>query len=123
MTSNLRMRGYQVLEAADGAAALRLGRANASDLALAMLDMRLPDMSGIDLCRELRMFYSGPVVIMSADTAERGPAKALAAGAHEFITKPFGVGDLLDCVHRHTSNPRRTPPAGPLTPGKTSAPA
>jgi two-component system KDP operon response regulator KdpE len=63
--------------------------------ALAIVDLGLPDMDGIDLVRRLRASGSFPILILSARTDERQKIKALDAGADDYLTKPFGVGELM----------------------------
>jgi two-component system KDP operon response regulator KdpE len=60
-----------------------------------ILDLGLPDMDGQDLLRDLRVFYSGPVIILSARDRELEKIEALDAGADDYVEKPFGVGELL----------------------------
>lgn len=62
---------------------------------LLILDLGLPDMSGIDLIRELRRWSALPVLILSARSAEHEKIQALDAGADDYLTKPFGIGELL----------------------------
>ena len=66
----------------------------AGDAHLVILDLGLPDMSGIDFIRELRLWSSLPILILSARTAEHDKIEALDAGADDYLTKPFSVGEL-----------------------------
>jgi two-component system KDP operon response regulator KdpE len=90
---NLEARGYDVDTAADGAAALDVAAARRPDLVL--LDLGLPDMDGIDVIRGLRAWGSMPIVILSARELEPDKIAALDAGADDYVTKPFGMGELL----------------------------
>lgn len=91
--SSLVRKGYQVITAADGAEAIRLGRSHNPDLIL--LDLGLPDMDGLEVLQDFRTWSAAPVLILSARFQERQKVLALDAGADDFITKPFGVPELL----------------------------
>ena len=67
----------------------------AGDAHLVILDLGLPDMNGVDFIRELRLWSSLPILILSARAAEHDKIEALDAGADDYLTKPFGVGELL----------------------------
>ena len=84
---------YQVLEAHTGKAALDLAAQNPPELVI--LDLGLPDMDGIEVIRRLRDWTAVPIVIVSARGQERDKVAALDAGADDYLTKPFGVGELL----------------------------
>lgn len=62
---------------------------------LIVLDLGLPDADGMDVIRELRAWSTVPVIVLSARTAEAGKIAALDAGADDYLTKPFGAGELL----------------------------
>ncbi len=91
--SSLARKGYQVIAAADGGEAIRLGRSHNPDLVL--LDLGLPDMDGLEVLQAFRTWSAAPVLILSARFQERQKVLALDAGADDFITKPFGVPELL----------------------------
>jgi two-component system KDP operon response regulator KdpE len=84
---------YAVREAPDGAAALREFAAFKPDVVL--LDLVLPDRSGVDVCRELRRLQDTPIIVLSVVGEERAKVDALDAGADDYLTKPFGMGELL----------------------------
>jgi two-component system KDP operon response regulator KdpE len=90
---NLRARSYEVDEAADGAAALRAARAAEPDLVL--LDLGLPDMDGGDIIAHLRTWSTVPIIVVSGRVGSGDKITALDAGADDYITKPFGVDELL----------------------------
>jgi two-component system KDP operon response regulator KdpE len=85
--------GYRVLEAATGQDALQLAANPTPDLVL--LDLGLPDVDGIDLTRTLRKRSAVPIIIISARGREPDKVAALDAGADDYLTKPFGVNELL----------------------------
>ncbi|MFI7545301.1 response regulator transcription factor [Actinoplanes sp. NPDC049599] len=91
--------GFDVVEAADGPAALRAVAHHPPDLVL--LDVRMPRMSGIEVCRELRAGSLGPAVPIIMLTARSRPQdleQGYAAGATEYIVKPFSPRDLQERV-------------------------
>jgi two-component system KDP operon response regulator KdpE len=90
---NLEARGYEVDVTADGAAALDAAVARRPDVVI--LDLGLPDMDGIDVIHGLRTWGSMPIVVLSAREQETDKVAALDAGADDYVTKPFGIGELL----------------------------
>ncbi|HWA12126.1 MAG TPA: response regulator [Burkholderiales bacterium] len=84
--------GFQVAFAAAGAEALTMAAHAAFDLFI--VDLGLPDMDGIDLVRAVRARTQAPLLILSAQTEEDRKIQALDAGADDYVTKPFGVGEL-----------------------------
>jgi two-component system KDP operon response regulator KdpE len=93
MDVNLRARGYEVLLAATGTQALTLAARRHPDAVV--LDLGLPDMDGIDVIRGLRGWTAVPIIILSARTGEPQKIAALDAGANDYVTKPFGMGELM----------------------------
>jgi two-component system, OmpR family, KDP operon response regulator KdpE len=93
MDVNLRARGYEVLLAATGTQALTLAARRHPDVVI--LDLGLPDMDGIDVIRGLRGWTAVPIIILSARTAEHQKIAALDAGANDYVTKPFAIGELM----------------------------
>jgi two-component system KDP operon response regulator KdpE len=85
--------GYAVREAEDGASALAEFQAFKPDVVL--LDLVLPDMGGVDVCRELRRDHQTPIIVLSVLGDERTKIAALDEGADDYLTKPFAVGELL----------------------------
>jgi two-component system KDP operon response regulator KdpE len=89
----LHTQGYEILEAANGKAALEL-LGKAPDLII--LDLGLPDMQGLDLLRRIReQQESVPIVVLSSRDDEAGKVEALDLGADDYVTKPFGLDELL----------------------------
>jgi two-component system, OmpR family, KDP operon response regulator KdpE len=85
--------GYRVVESANGRRGMVDAGSHKPDLAI--VDLGLPDVDGIDVIRRIREWSSMPVIVLSARTQERTKIEALDAGANDYITKPFGVGELL----------------------------
>jgi two-component system, OmpR family, KDP operon response regulator KdpE len=103
---NLSARGYDVDVAADGAAALATAAARRPDVVI--LDLGLPDMDGLEVIRGLRAWGSMPIIVLSAREQEPDKIAALDAGADDYVTKPFGMGELLARVR---AAERRSAPA------------
>ena len=89
----LENQGCQVLEAETGRDALL--QASTRNPEVILLDLGLPDMDGLDVLRELRQWFRGPVIILSARGDEAMKVQALDSGADDYLTKPFGVDELL----------------------------
>lgn len=103
---NLRARGYDVLTAADGEAALATLRRDEPDVVI--LDLGLPGISGVDVLRDLRGWSHVPVIVLSARHGSDDKVEALDVGADDYVTKPFGVDELLARVRAAV---RRAAPA------------
>jgi two-component system KDP operon response regulator KdpE len=93
LRTNLRGAGYEVETAETGEEAL--GKAAMRPPEAVILDLVLPDRSGVEVCRELRRWSSAPVILLSAVGDEREKVAALDAGADDYVTKPFGMDELL----------------------------
>jgi two-component system KDP operon response regulator KdpE len=89
----LTAQGLNVYEAADGQEALNAVLAHRPDLII--LDLGLPDIDGIEVTRRLREWSQTPIIILSVREAEQDKIAALDAGADDYLTKPFGTGELL----------------------------
>jgi two-component system KDP operon response regulator KdpE len=105
---NLSARGYEVLTAHDGATALRLAADGRPDVVV--LDLGLPDMDGTDVIAGLRGWTTLPIIVLSARTDSADKVDALDAGADDYVTKPFGMDELLA---RLRAAVRRSSVAGP----------
>ncbi|OEJ34135.1 response regulator [Streptomyces subrutilus] len=90
---NLKARKYEVDAAADGAGALELAAARHPDVVL--LDLGLPDMDGIEVIKGLRGWTRVPILVLSARHTSDEKVEALDAGADDYVTKPFGMDELL----------------------------
>lgn len=93
LATNLRARGYEVDLAPTGEAALELAARNHPDVVV--LDLGLPGVSGIEVIKGLRGWTTVPIVVLSVREAERDKVAALDAGADDYVTKPFGMAELL----------------------------
>jgi two-component system KDP operon response regulator KdpE len=103
--------GYATREAADGAGGLREFAAFKPDVVL--LDLMLPDVSGVEICRSIRQTSQTPIVVISALGDEKTKVRALDEGADDYLTKPFGVDEMLARVRvalRHGSSLRAAQP-------------
>lgn len=89
----LHAHGHQVLTARDGRTALQAAREDEPDLVV--LDLGLPDLAGPDVIRGLRAWTSLPIVVLSARSDSRDKVEALDLGADDYVTKPFGLEELL----------------------------
>ena len=90
---NVRKEGYDVVTATDGAQALDVARSEKPDLVL--LDVMLPTMSGFEVCRILRKETAAPILILTARDDEVDKVVGLDLGADDYVTKPFGMRELL----------------------------
>jgi two-component system KDP operon response regulator KdpE len=104
---NLKARAYDVDSAGDGAAALRLAADRHPDVVV--LDLGLPDMDGVEVIRQLRAWSRVPILVLSARHSSDEKVHALDAGADDYVTKPFGMDELLA---RLRAAVRRAEPTG-----------
>jgi two-component system KDP operon response regulator KdpE len=109
LSINLRARDYQVETVRDGRSALRAVQERMPDLVL--LDLGLPDLDGVAVLTRLRSFTRVPIVVLSARHESDDKVEALDLGADDYVTKPFGMEELLARMRaalRHSS--RKLPP-------------
>ncbi len=90
---SLQGHGYTVFEATSGAEAMQEAVGRHPDVII--LDLGLPDMDGIEVTRQLREWSSVPIIVLSVRDHESDKIAALDAGADDYLTKPFGIGELL----------------------------
>jgi two-component system KDP operon response regulator KdpE len=93
LVANLTARGYEVDVAPDGETAVRLAGERTPDLVI--LDLGLPGMSGLDVIDALRGWSKVPILVLSARDADHDKIAALDAGADDYVTKPFSIGELM----------------------------
>jgi len=93
LRASLGAEGYRIVESATG----RRGSIDATTHKpdLAIVDLGLPDLDGVEVIRRIREWSAMPILVLSARTHERSKIEALDAGADDYVTKPFGVGELL----------------------------
>ena len=90
---SLTTRGYDVHVATDGNSALQASSDLSPDLVI--MDLSMPNMDGLEFCRKLRAISPLPIIVLSNRGDERTKVKALDAGTDDYVTKPFGMGELL----------------------------
>ncbi len=93
LTLSLQREGFRVLVARDGAEALVVFKAEAPDIVL--LDVMLPKLSGVDVCRAIRTLGNTPVIMVTAKTSEIDAVVGLEVGADDYIAKPFRIRELV----------------------------
>ncbi len=109
---NLEREGFAVSIAADGRAAVE--RFRADDPALVILDLMLPELSGLDVCRTIRAESTIPIIIVTAKDSEADKVTGLELGADDYVTKPFSLRELVSRVRanlRRAAPPSAVPPA------------
>ncbi len=103
LRASLSGHSIRLVDAPTGAAGLVAASTRVPDLIL--LDLGLPDLDGVEVCRRLREWTRAPIIVLSARGQERDKIEALDAGADDYLTKPFGIGELLARIRvalRHT---------------------
>lgn len=103
--------GYRTLEAADGTRALQLARERRPDVVV--LDLMLPDLDGIEVCRRLRTFTDAYVLMLTARTEEVDTLIGLSVGADDYLTKPFSPKVLLARITALLRRPREATAGSP----------
>ncbi len=110
---------FKVTTALRGGEGLALAAAQAPDLVI--LDLSLPDMDGVEVCQQLRQWTQVPIIILSVRDSERDKVRALDMGADDYLTKPFGIEELLARVRvalKHSAQAQGAPSpvitAGPI---------
>ena len=93
LRTSLAASGYRIVEAEDAAGALRSLAAEKPDLVI--LDLGLPDKSGLELIAEIRKTSTVPILVLSARHDERSKVEALDLGADDYVSKPFGMAELM----------------------------
>jgi len=109
MTPLLRSRGYEVSSASNGRRAIEEVERIKPDLIV--LDLGLPDLDGVEVCRQVRARSSVPIVVLSARRAEGDKVRALDIGADDYVTKPFGTEELLARIRVALRRGDAEPPA------------
>jgi len=104
LRTSLSSHGYDIRVANDGETALEIMKNWVPDLVIT--DLSMPNMDGLELCRRLRQSSQVPIIVLSVKGEERTKVQALDAGADDYVTKPFGIEELLARVR---ANLRRAP--------------
>jgi two-component system, OmpR family, KDP operon response regulator KdpE len=106
----LTAKGFRVTIASRGEEGLALAATQEPDLII--LDLSLPDMDGFQVCKELRQWTRTPIIVLSVRESERDKVTALDLGADDYLTKPFGIDELLARIRvamRHAGAPAHSP--------------
>lgn len=102
----LEAEGFDVLISGTGLGGLESVRANTPDLVV--LDLMLPEMSGLDVCRQIRSFSDVPIIMLTAKDSEADKVSGLELGADDYMTKPFSMRELTARVRAHLRRSART---------------
>ena len=113
LAEGLRREGFEVEWAATGAAALE-----ADEPDVVLLDLRLPDMDGLDVCRTIRARSEVPIIIVSARGDEPDRVVGLELGADDYVVKPFGLRELIARIRAVTRRGKTTPGDGAVQVGE-----
>jgi two-component system KDP operon response regulator KdpE len=111
LRSSLAAEGYRIVESANGRRGTIDAGSHKPDLAI--IDLGLPDFDGLEVIRRIREWSPMPIVVLSARTQEASKIQALDAGADDYVTKPFGVGELLARVRAALRHAARAPSGEP----------
>lgn len=113
LRANLQARGYGVLAAMDGVEALQAFEGKLPDLVI--LDIKMPELDGFEVCRRIREWSQTPIIVLTAIDAEEDKVKCFDLGADDYVTKPFGRDELIARVkavlHRSAAWDERPEPA------------
>ncbi len=112
LRTSLASHGYDIRVAGDGEAALDVLKDWTPDLVIT--DLAMPNLDGLELCRRLRAHSQVPIIVLSVRGEERTKVQALDAGADDYVTKPFGMNELLARIR---ATLRRAPSGKPATTG------
>ena len=112
LRASLAAEGYRLIEAESGEQGLLLATQQPPDIVI--LDLGLPDMEGHDVLRRLREWLAAPVIVLSARDQESQKVQALDGGADDYVTKPFGMAELLARMRTALRHGTRSDEASPL---------
>jgi len=102
----LESEGFDVIVADSGISGMEAARTNGPDLVL--LDLMLPEMSGLDVCRQIRSFSDVPIIMLTAKDSEADKVTGLELGADDYMTKPFSMRELIARVRAHLRRSARS---------------
>ena len=114
LRTGLKSHGYEVRAAADGLAGFEAFNDWHPDLVIT--DLAMPNVDGLELCRRLRAVSQVPIIVLSAKGEEKTKVDALDLGADDFVTKPFGIDELLARVRASLRRANAPPPMNAATP-------
>jgi two-component system, OmpR family, response regulator RegX3 len=112
LVEGLRREGFAVTRAATGEDALA-----AADTDVVLLDLRLPDIDGLDVCRTLRERSDVPIIVVTARSEEADRVVGLELGADDYVVKPFGLRELIARIRAVTRRAQGRPGVGPIRVG------
>jgi two-component system KDP operon response regulator KdpE len=110
LSTNLKARGYEIFTATDGEESLEAVQKDFIDLII--LDLMMPKVDGVEVCRRIREWSDVPIIILSARGDENDKVKCLELGADDYLTKPFGIAELMARIKtafRHRGDPTVSP--------------
>lgn len=110
LSTNLKARGYEVATATNGEESLEVIQKDLADLII--LDLMMPGIDGVEVCRRIREWSDIPIIILSARGDEKDKVKCLELGADDYLTKPFGIAELMARIKtafRHRGDPSVAP--------------
>jgi two-component system KDP operon response regulator KdpE len=110
LSTNLKARGYEIFTATNGEESLEAVQKDFIDLMI--LDLMMPKIDGVEVCRRVREWSDVPIIILSARGDENDKVKCLDLGADDYLTKPFGIAELMARIKtafRHRGDPTVTP--------------
>jgi two-component system KDP operon response regulator KdpE len=116
LSTNLKARGYEVITATDGEEALETVQKDFIDLII--LDIMMPKLDGVQVCRRVREWSDIPIIILSARGDEHDKVNCLELGADDYLTKPFGIAELMARINtafRHRGDANVTPAQSSFT--------
>jgi two-component system KDP operon response regulator KdpE len=116
LSTNLKARGYEICTATDGEESLEAVQRDFIDLII--LDLMMPKIDGVEVCRRIREWSDVPIIILSARGDENDKVKCLELGADDYLTKPFGIAELLARIKtafRHRGDPTVAPAQATFT--------
>jgi two-component system KDP operon response regulator KdpE len=116
LSANLKARGYEIYTATDGEESLEAVQKDFIDLII--LDLMMPKIDGVEVCRRVREWSDVPIIILSARGDENDKVKCLELGADDYLTKPFGIAELLARIKtafRHRGDPTVAPAQASFT--------
>ena len=103
---SLESEGFDVIVATSGLSGMEAARTNAPDIVI--LDLMLPEISGLDVCRQIRSFSDVPIIMLTAKDSEADKVAGLELGADDYMTKPFSMRELIARVRAHLRRSARS---------------